>query len=187
MTIVGGVVSTIVMIWLQLDGLPEASVAVQVRVITPVLPQAAAKLSLLVMMAVPQLSLPVAVPVLAGSVSSLHSTVTSAGQVTVGGVLSTNVIVAGQSSLSPFTSVMVSVTICGVPTSSQPNVFGKTLRLAKPQSAVLPLLTSAGVMVAVLPTSTAVKAWQLATGAAQQGLSSSATVKLQVVVAVFIN
>jgi len=73
--------------------LPQASVAVHVRVITPVLPQAGAKESLEVIVTLPHVSLPVAVPVDAGLVSPPHSTVASPGQDMLGFVVSTIVIV----------------------------------------------------------------------------------------------
>ena len=43
--IAGGVLSWIVIVWSQVAESPQGSVAVHVRVITPVLPQAGAKLS----------------------------------------------------------------------------------------------------------------------------------------------
>ena len=92
-TMVGGVVSTIVMIWVQVLVSPQSSVAVQVRVMVPVLPQAGAKLSLKVMLTPPQLSDPVAMPVASGEVDMPHSTVASGGQTMVGGVVSSIVII----------------------------------------------------------------------------------------------
>ena len=82
--IVGAVVSTTVMIWSQLLKLPQSSSAVHVRVITSVLPQPGTELSLNDTVHVPQPSLHVATPVLAGVVSAGHSRVTSGGQVIVG-------------------------------------------------------------------------------------------------------
>ncbi len=73
--------------------LPQASVAVQVLVITSVLPQPASELSLSVMVTPPQVSLPVAEPVPAGLVSPVHSTIASAGNVMLGTVVSTTVMV----------------------------------------------------------------------------------------------
>ena len=92
-TMAGGVVSTTVMIWVQVLVNPHSSVAVQVRVMVPVLPQAGAKLSLKVMFTPPQLSDPVAIPVASGEVDMPHSTVASGGQTMVGGVLSTIVMI----------------------------------------------------------------------------------------------
>jgi len=89
----GGVVSTTVIVWSKDVAFPHASVAVQVRVIVSVLPQLAADTSLKVIATVPQVSAPVAEPVAAGSVGSVHSTVTSAGNVNEGGVVSTTVII----------------------------------------------------------------------------------------------
>jgi len=73
--------------------LPHSSVAVQVRVIVSVLPQLAAETSLKVIATDPQVSAPVAEPVEAGSVDSVHSTIASAGTVNEGAVVSTTVIV----------------------------------------------------------------------------------------------
>ena len=92
-TMLGGVVSTIVMIWVQLVVNPQLSVAVQVRVMVPVLPQAGSKLSLKVMFTPPQLSDPVAIPVASGEVDIPHSTVASGGHTMVGGVVSSIVII----------------------------------------------------------------------------------------------
>src|SRR5436309_2221746 len=58
----GLVVSTTVMVWTQVAKLPKSSVAVQVRVMTPVLPQPGAKASVWLMATLPQVSLPVADP-----------------------------------------------------------------------------------------------------------------------------
>ena len=69
--------------------MPQSSVAVHVRVMTPVLPQAAAKLSEDEMTTSPQVSLPVADPVAPGLVSPVHSMVTFAGQEIEGAVVST--------------------------------------------------------------------------------------------------
>src|SRR5690349_20103299 len=72
--IVGGVVSTILIVCTQVASLSHESVAVHVRVIVPVLPQAVAKVSSDVIVTLPQLSLPLASPVVVGLVSSPHST-----------------------------------------------------------------------------------------------------------------
>src|SRR6185503_12521746 len=77
----GLVVSTTVMVWSQVAKLPQSSVAFQVRVMTPVLPGPGAKASVWLMTTLPQVSLPVAMPVALGSVEAVHSTVALAGQV----------------------------------------------------------------------------------------------------------
>ena len=59
----------------------------------PVFPHAGVKLSLKVMATVPHPSDPVAIPVAAGAVDIPHSTVASAGQVILGGVVSTTVMI----------------------------------------------------------------------------------------------
>ena len=63
---------------------------------TSVFPQPAAEESEKVIVTLPQPSVPVAVPVLAGEVSPPHSTDTFAGQETVGIVVSSTVIVCAQ-------------------------------------------------------------------------------------------
>ena len=60
--------------------------------ITLVLPQSSTTASRSVITTLPQVSAPVATPVLAEDSSSVHSIVISAGQVIVGGVVSTTVI-----------------------------------------------------------------------------------------------
>ena len=72
---------------------PQASVAVHVRVMTDVFPQPATLVSVSEIVTFPQVSLPVAVPVLAEVASAVHSMVTSAGKVRLGEVVSTIVIV----------------------------------------------------------------------------------------------
>ena len=91
--ICGGVVSRTVIVCGQEAVWPQASVAVHVRVITPVLPQTAAKESLDEIVTALHESTPVAKPDAAGAVDEPHSTVTFGGQVTVGFVVSTIVIV----------------------------------------------------------------------------------------------
>ena len=73
--------------------LPQSSVAVQVLVIVVVVPQPGVSTSENVIATPPQVSLPVATPVSPGSVDELQSPDTLAGQVIVGGVVSTTVIV----------------------------------------------------------------------------------------------
>src|SRR5213592_3727004 len=80
------------MVCTQVAKLPLSSVAVQVRVMTPVLPQPGAKVSVWVIVTAPHVSLPVAWPVPAGLVSPVHSTVLSDGTVRLGLVVSTTVI-----------------------------------------------------------------------------------------------
>src|SRR5216117_2403556 len=91
-TRLGLVVSTTVIFCAPLVELLQASVAVQVRVMMPVLPQPGAKTSLWLIVTAPQVSLPVAWPVPAGLVSPVHSTVLSDGTVRLGLVVSTTVI-----------------------------------------------------------------------------------------------
>src|SRR6266850_554597 len=87
-TRLGLVVSTTVIFCAALVALLQASVAVQVRVITPVLPQPGANESIWLIVTAPQVSLPVAWPVPAGLVSPVHSTVLSDGTVRLGLVVS---------------------------------------------------------------------------------------------------
>ena len=63
------------------------------------------------MSTVPHVSEPVAVPVAAGLVSPVHSTVALSGQVIDGGVVSTTVIVCAQLVLCPHWSVAVQVRV----------------------------------------------------------------------------
>src|SRR5439155_25109181 len=93
---VGAVVSTTVMVWSQVLLLPQSSVAFQCRVMVLVLPQPVTSVSVWLMAALPQVSLPVAVPVAVGSVEAVHSTVLLAGQLMVGAVVSTTVMVWSQ-------------------------------------------------------------------------------------------
>src|SRR5436309_2593690 len=88
----GAVVSRRVMLCTQLLVFPQPSVAFQVRVMTPVLPQPGAKASVWLIVTAPQVSLPVAEPCVAGVVSPVHSTVLSEGTVRLGLVVSTTVI-----------------------------------------------------------------------------------------------
>src|SRR5258706_12659808 len=90
----GGCVSLNEMIWTHLATLPHGSVAVQVRWIgwPAQLASGATRpvSSKSIRMPPPQLSLEVGLPVIDGSYGVLHSTVMSAGQTMLGGVLSTN-------------------------------------------------------------------------------------------------
>ena len=84
----GGVVSRTAIVWMQLVLLPQASVAVHVREIVRLLPHPAVTASVKRTVTVPQPSVAVAVPVEAGEVSAVHSTVISCGQLNVGLVVS---------------------------------------------------------------------------------------------------
>src|SRR5438093_48088 len=64
--------------------LPQASVALQWRVIAFVLPQRATNLCVDVIATLPHVSIPVAVPVAAGVVSPVHSTVALGGTLRLG-------------------------------------------------------------------------------------------------------
>ena len=75
------------------------------------LPQLSTAESLNVIVTSPHESLPVALPVAAGSVDSVHSTVTSAGADIDGGVISTMVKVAEVELLLLQPSVTVNVTV----------------------------------------------------------------------------
>ena len=110
----GAVVSTIVIVCRQsLPMLPQASVAVQVRVMVDSLAQEPeATLSLAETTgAGSQLSVAAAVPVPAAAVDASHSTVTFAGHVMTGAVESTMVIVWLQLLLLPHASVAVQVRV----------------------------------------------------------------------------
>ena len=92
-TIVGGVVSRIVINWIPLVVLPQASVALHSREINFEPPQILLMLSLNVTVTLPQPSWAVAVPVLRMFVLAGHSKVRFTGSVNVGGVESRTVIV----------------------------------------------------------------------------------------------
>jgi len=127
----GAVVSAMVIVCRQsLSTLPQSSVAVQVRVMTDSLAQEpAATLSLAeITGAGSQLSVAAAVPVPAAAVAASHSTVTFAGQVTSGAVVSTMVIVCRQSLPTlPQTSVAVQVRVMADSLAQEP---AATLSLA---------------------------------------------------------
>src|SRR5258705_1223508 len=97
------------MVCTQVSKLPQSSVAFEVRVMTPVLPQPGAKASVWLMATLPQVSLPVAEPWAAGVVSPVHSTVVLAGQVIDGLVVSTTVMVWSQVAKLPQSSVAFQV------------------------------------------------------------------------------
>jgi len=85
--------SRTVMVWTHVELLPQASVARQVREMTFALPQVVEVASVYVIMGVPQLSMAVATPVVLVVVTAGQSSVTLAGQVITGAVVSTNVTV----------------------------------------------------------------------------------------------
>lgn len=91
--IVGSIVSKTVITCEQVVMFEHRSVAVQVLVITSVLPQPGEEESAKDIVTVPQRSVPVAVPVFAGEVSSPHSKVIFGGQPIVGSTVSTTVII----------------------------------------------------------------------------------------------
>src|SRR6266542_3843378 len=108
--IVGGVVSTMVMVCVDCAVLPQASVAVQVRMNEPVLPHwLVCALSLWVMVTLPQVSLAVGLPVALGAVEPVHSTMASGTSLIVGGVVSTMVMVCVDCAVLPQASVAVQV------------------------------------------------------------------------------
>jgi hypothetical protein len=109
-TMFGGVVSCTVIFCTQLDLLPQASVAVQVRVITRAAPQLVTTASLNLIVTALHPSVAVAVPVTLVLVSVAgHSSTASAGQVITGGVVSTTVMVWTQLALLPQPSAAVHV------------------------------------------------------------------------------
>src|SRR6202163_2553282 len=129
----GFVVSMIVIVWTHVSKLPQSSVAFQVRVIVPVLPQAEVKLSSWLIVTPPQVSDPVALPVAAGLVSPVHSTVLSAGQVIEGFVVSMIVTVWTHVSKLPQSSVAFQVRVI-VPVLPQAEVkLSSWLMVTPPQ------------------------------------------------------
>src|SRR5439155_1573109 len=96
---------------MHVSKLPQSSVAFQVRVIVPVLPQAEVNESSWLIVTAPQVSLPVALPVAAGLVSPVHSTDLSDGQVIEGFVVSIIVIVWTQVSKLVQSSVAFQVRV----------------------------------------------------------------------------
>src|SRR6266571_3212352 len=107
----GGVVSRTVMVWMQRELLPQASVAIQVRAMTLVPPQLVVTESLKLRLTEPQPSRAVATPVKLVLVSAGHSSTTFVGQVMTGGVVSSTVIVCAQLLLLPQASVAVQVRV----------------------------------------------------------------------------
>src|SRR6266581_4026694 len=105
----GGVVSRTVMVWMQRELLPQASVAIQVRAMTLVAPQLLVTESLKLTLTAPQPSWAVATPVALVSVSAGHSSTRFGGQVMTGGVVSRTVMVWMQRELLPQASVAIQV------------------------------------------------------------------------------
>ena len=103
--------------------------------------------------------------------------VISAGQVTIGSILSTTVTIAVQFEVFPFTSVTVKVTVFA-PTFAQVKLDGDTDKLAMPQASLLPLSISLAVIL-VLPalSNVTVMFWVAAIGAT---LSCTVTVAVSV-------
>src|SRR5258705_9099300 len=108
--IVGAVVSTMVMVWVDWSLLPQASVAVQVRMNETVLPHSwLCALSLWVTVTLPQVSLAVGSPVALGAVEPAHSTEASGTSLMVGAVVSTMVMVLVDWAVLPQAAVAVQV------------------------------------------------------------------------------
>src|SRR5438105_2945324 len=114
--------------------------AVQVRVMRPVLPHAAANESAKVMTIPSQASVAVAWPMDAGLVSPGHSIVLSDGTVRIGATLSSTLTPAVQLALLPLASVAMSVTLL-FPTFEQSKAVLLSARLTPPQLSLLPLST----------------------------------------------
>ena len=108
---VGGVVSTTVMVWLQLAELPQSSVAVQVRVCVPV-PGQAPGVNASVKVTVGVAS-QVSVAVAAGKTGVFGHWIgeVTAGQVITGGMVSITATVRLQLELLPQSSVAVQVRV----------------------------------------------------------------------------
>jgi len=107
----GGTTSSSKMVWTQVAEFPQSSVAVHVRVIfmpEGQLPEAVTSLKM-TKGAVSQLSLAVAVPVLAGNVLPLHAMVTFGGHTMEGGTLSSTKMVWRQELEFPHASVAIQV------------------------------------------------------------------------------
>src|SRR5204863_4131176 len=110
--IVGSSVSTLFSVLVACPILPQASVAVQVRTNEPVLPHwPLIGPSLCVIVTVPHVSLPVAVPVALGAIEPVHSTMASGTSLIVGAVVSTMVMVCTQVATLPQSSVAFQVRV----------------------------------------------------------------------------
>ena len=109
----GGVLSSMVMICKQVLLLPHESVAVQVLLMVYAWGHAPSVVtsSKVTTGAISQPSVALAIPVLSGDVESVHSMVTSAGQVISGAVISCTKIVALQVDELPQVSVAVHVLV----------------------------------------------------------------------------
>src|SRR5512145_2654038 len=97
------------MVCVQVDMLPQASVAVQIRVNEPQVGNVGGSLNVTV--AVPQLSVAVAKPVAFGLVSPPHDTNALAGQMITGAVVSLTVMTCVQEAVLPQASVAVHVRV----------------------------------------------------------------------------
>ncbi len=106
----GPVVSATVIVWKPLLVLPQASVAVHVRVMVPVplQPASAPASEDVTIGVVPESSVAVARPVAAGLVGSPHGTVASGGMLNTGGVESTTTVVVA---LAVQAAALVTVTV----------------------------------------------------------------------------
>src|SRR5580765_5966077 len=137
--IVGTVVSTMVMVCVDWAVLPQASVAVQVRTNEPVLPHwPLIGPSLCVIETVPQVSLPVAVPVALGAVEPVHSTIASGTSLIVGAVVSTMVMVWTQVAKLPHSSVAFQVRVM-TPVLPQPGAKASVWLIATWPQVSLPV------------------------------------------------
>src|SRR6476659_411544 len=104
------------MCWTHEAWLPQASVAVHVRLMpTPAQPAAPGASAKVTSTVPPQLSVAVAVPVLAGDVASPHATCASPGHLITGTVVATNVMCWTHEAWLPQASVAVHVRLMPVP------------------------------------------------------------------------
>ena len=105
--IAGAVLSSTTMIWLQVLKLPQSSCARQVRVIVRSCGQLPPIVTSVKVIAgeISQLSVAVAMPVLAGKVLAVHCTVTLGGQAITGAVLSSITMICTQVLKLPQSSV----------------------------------------------------------------------------------
>ena len=142
-TAIGGTLSLTIIDWTQVDELPQASVAVHVRLIVPSQGKLPDTTSEWVKVITPgQLSVAVAVPVTEGMVSVVHVTVAVGGHVIIGGTVSIVWIPIVQVLMLPHQSVTVKVTVV----LPQPVIrLGLTVMDWILQLSVEPLSTNAGV------------------------------------------